>query len=492
MRKFVYNLWRHENPAAALLQERITHKKSVVIDYSSPNIVKQFHVGNFRSSIIGRYISEINRTAGNKVTSINYIGDWGLQFALIAAHWPTMKPAYEEWSRLTNEQKTSLLAKCYVEANKLAEDSAGFRQKANNILSSMESALLNGEINEHLLFWQNTRRLSYEYLQHFYRRINFTMDVEYFESDFVASAHQLINGMLDKGQAEYDDDGVVVVRGIKESMPIVIRKSNNTTLYLSRDLASILLREQLYAADEYLYVVDHSQQQHFTNLKHLLTAVGKKDLSDKVHHVSFGRVKGLSTRRGNSQVVSTILNQGSELAKSFICRSKTMKICPEEIPHVAYKLSLATMIVDDLKRARNSEYTFSFDKAYQMNQNNALLLQTKHSRLTSIERRNHILMQNLLQQFEDEFETNEATSQLLKQFKAFPDALYDSYNEMQPCRLAVYLLQLANLVGAASSVLRVSGEAPNIALPRLLLLSTARKILNSGMHLLGVEPLQEM
>ncbi|VDK47491.1 unnamed protein product, partial [Gongylonema pulchrum] len=164
--------------------------------------------------------------------------------------------------------------KCYAEANKLAENCCEFRQTAHDILASMENALLHGYHNEHLSFWKTSRLLSHKHLSSFYRLMNLSFDAECFESDCVASAQQLVSAMLNEGHAEVHD-GAVLVKSKEHEKPIVVRKSNNTTLYLSRDLASLLSRERQYMADEYLYVVDHAQRQHFLNLKQLLCIMGR-------------------------------------------------------------------------------------------------------------------------------------------------------------------------------------------------------------------------
>lgn len=257
-------------------------------------------------------------------------------------------------------------------------------------------------------------------------------------------------------------------------------------------MASILRRDEVYAADRYLYVVDKSQTRHFEFMKALLHSLGKDGLADKIEHIPFGRVIGLSTRQGRTEAVADIFERGVTLAEEFVLQSNTLQISQREVHEVAKILSVSVVIVNDLKRHRTSEYNFTFDGAYKMKQVNGLLLQMKHSRLVSLEKYNESLMQNILSDWDYELEVSPQTLPLINHIHAFDDALFASFTLSEPCKVTSYLLKLANLVGSTMGSLRVSGEPVSKALPRLFLFATAKKILHEGMKLLGIEPLERM
>lgn len=170
----------------------------------------------------------------------------------------------------------------------------------------------------------------------------------------------------------------------------VLRKSDMSSLYLTREIAAILDRDAMFQADRYLYVVDRAQRQHFKALKVILEKIGRSDLASKIEHIQYGRVRGLSTRNGRTEAVGEIIEKGRELALQFMKSSKTFcmdpavesdvrlkfkKISKNSDLQIANVLSLSTVVFNELKRARNSEYEFSFQNAFALNQNNALALQ---------------------------------------------------------------------------------------------------------------------
>uniref|UniRef100_A0A914RLG1 Probable arginine--tRNA ligase, mitochondrial n=1 Tax=Parascaris equorum TaxID=6256 RepID=A0A914RLG1_PAREQ len=389
-----------------------TRRRRILIDYSSPNIAKRFHIGNLRSIF--------------EVTSLNYLGDWGSQFALIVAYWPKMRPTDEVWNNCNDLEKIDLLTSCYVKANAVATDDVAFRAESRCIFKEMENDLIAGNLNnERLLFWDEVRKISVRHLDEFYRRLRIKFDVTSPESENVKKAHELIDGLLNKGIARLAADGIAIVKDDRIEGYAAIRKSDNSSLYLSRELASILGREERYAADSYMYVVDRAQSRHFELLKNLLSIIERDDLSAKIHHIPFGRVKGLSTRNGRTEAVDEIVDRGCELAADFIRKSKTIKI--------------------------------------------------DESRLVSLEKRNEELMHELDAEKDSEvaleLELGEETRRLVAHLWQFDEALFSSWQKMEPCRVTVYLLQ---------------------ALSRLLLFAAARGVLKEGMKLIGLEPLDQM
>ncbi|CAL2032345.1 unnamed protein product [Caenorhabditis brenneri] len=480
--------------------------KRIVIDYSSPNIAKQFHIGNLRSTLIGRYIDKVNRVMGNQVTSVNYLGDWGTQFAMIASFWPQMRPSDQYWNSLTDVEKIKQLTDCYVVANKNMGIDEEFRAKVYETFVSMEKSVTEGneekwKNDENMRLWIQIKKISTQHLTAFYNKFDVSFDQWLCESSHVRKAHQYAQELIDKGFTE-DMDGRAVIR-LRESETdkknidgvnyAILRKSDKSSLYLTREVAAIIERDARFQADRYLYVVDRAQRQHFNALKVILEKMGKSELAAKIEHVQYGRVRGLSTRNGRTEAVGEIIEKGSELALQFMKSSKTFCMDPSVEQDIADVLSLSTVVFNELKRARNSEYEFSFQNAFALNQNNALALQMKHSRLSSIEDKNQHLLPLIenCNKFPD-FDTNDDVKRLMRLLNDLEEAVRLSSEKLEACQLTVQLIHIAAAAGSVQKQLRVKGQPDEIAVPRLLLFSAVRNVLAEGLLFLGIPPARSM
>ncbi|CAO4365697.1 unnamed protein product [Caenorhabditis nigoni] len=477
--------------------------KRIVVDFSSPNIAKQFHIGNLRSTLIGRYVDQVNRVMGNQVTSVNYLGDWGTQFAMIAAFWPQMKPSDQYWNSLSEVEKIKQLTDCYVVANKNMKIDEEFRAKVYETFVSMEKAVTEGnyENDENMKLWNQIRQISKEHLTGFYNTFDVKFDEWLCESSQVRKAHQYAQELIDKGFTE-DLDGRTIIRlkgGETEKKKLdgvnyaILRKSDMSSLYLTREIAAILDRDATFQADRYLYVVDRAQRPHFNALKVVLEKLGRSDLAEKIEHVQYGRVRGLSTRNGRTEAVGEIVERGRELALQFMKSSKTFCMDPSVEEDIADVLSISTIVFNELKRARNSEYEFSFQNAFALNQNNALALQMKHSRLSSIEDKNqHLLpLVDSCTKFPVD-DTNDDVKRLMRLLKDLEESVELSAQKLEACQLTVQLIHVAAAAGSVQKQLRVKDQPDEIAVPRLLLFSAVRNVLAEGLKLLGMTPARSM
>ncbi|KAK6027749.1 arginine--tRNA ligase [Ostertagia ostertagi] len=518
----------------AILTDRASSRqcKKLVVDYSSPNIAKQFHIGNLRSTLIGRYIDKVHRAIGDDVTTVNYLGDWGTQFAMIATYWPHVRPSDSFWNSCNDVDKIRALTDCYVVANKKGKVDENFREKVRETYAEMENCIMSyvflyvripwkytklsrysGDLSSPTMqLWRDIRELSERHLNHFYSMLNIEFDRWQHESSYVKAARSLVADMVKDKIARPTGNGLWVVDlpGGELEDYAILRKSDSTTIYLSRELACILERDKLFEADQYLYVVDRAQRKHFEALKVILSRIGKEALAEKIVHVPYGRVKGLSTRSpnddpssggmGRTEAVGDIINRGTELALQFMKESKTVKVPHEKEDQVARQLSISTVVFNDLKRAKSAEYEFSFKNAFDLNHNNALLLQSKalttsfyvkHSRLCSIEENNAEILPLLDNCDSIPIETPEF-AKLASQLEKFPDVIVDSAQNFEPCQLIVYLIELSHHIGSVITQAKVKGQPLDVAVPRLLLLSASRVALREGISLLGAPPVISM
>lgn len=274
--------------------------KKIVIDFSSPNIAKPFHVGHLRSTIIGNFIANINEYFGNDVVKLNYLGDWGTQFGLLQYGLQSNNIAIDQLSK----NPIKYLYNVYVDANKLSLVDENVQIEAKKYFSNIEQGRTNLED------WNKIRKITVEELEKIYQRLGIKFDEYHWESNYNGEA---IKGIIEKLEQQNiittDNFGKKVAT--VNNREVTVLKSDNSTLYLSRDIAALLDRYERYKFDSMLYVVDNAQTDHFVAVFDIVRRVNN-ECTKGCKHIKFGRIKGMSTRSGNVVFLNDILDEAKQ------------------------------------------------------------------------------------------------------------------------------------------------------------------------------------
>lgn len=282
--------------------ETSVYPKNIVVEFSSPNIAKPFHMGHLRSTIIGNFLSNLFNFLNNKVTKLNYLGDWGTQFGFI-------KVGIDELNYTKDDIKTNpikMLYESYVHANKLGESNPEILERAKNEFSNLESGATD-ILNDWKIYVDYTKKE----LQTTYERIGINFDEYHSESMYNIKDIKSILDILDKKKILHEQsDGKKVA--LVNDRKVSVVKSDGSTLYLTRDIAAAIDRYKRYKFDKMYYVVENGQNDHFNALKSILH---RMDLpwATRIHHVKFGRIRGMSTRKGTSVFLRDILDECRDL-----------------------------------------------------------------------------------------------------------------------------------------------------------------------------------
>ena len=301
--KFVLNKDRvisevFKDPVNTRINQNATN---VIVEFSSPNIAKPFHVGHLRSTIIGNFVSNLLHATNNNVTKMNYLGDWGTQFGYLKVGIDMEKLTEEDIKKSPLE----CLFKAYVSAHSSSDPS--IPMLAREVFERME----NEEDATEMKTWQNYRQYTLDELKIMYERLNVVFNEYEFESMYNRKKVQsVIEIMKEKHLLQEDKDGKMVVQVGERQVPII--KSDGTTLYLVRDIAAFIERHKQYHLDTIYYVVDNGQHDHFTALKSVATQLNY-DGESSIQHIKFGRIKGMSTRKGSVVFLKDILNEARDL-----------------------------------------------------------------------------------------------------------------------------------------------------------------------------------
>nr|CAD7266546.1 unnamed protein product [Timema shepardi] len=454
--------------------------EKIVVEYSSPNIAKPFHMGHLRSTIIGNFISNLHEHLGGKVVRINYLGDWGTQFGLLQVGL-NMSNYTDE---MIKHNPIQLLYQAYVTANQAAQNDSALGAKAREIFKSLEEGSF-ADIKK----WENYRNYTVDELQRIYKRLGVTFDEYEWESMYsTVQIKNVLDQLEEKGILKLEEDGRKVVN-LDNNRRATLVKSDGTTLYLTRDIAAALHRYDRHSFDRLLYVVENGQNDHFTAL---MGTMKQMDLfwAERMRHVKFGRIRGMSTRKGSVVFLKDVLDETRDLMHKKQLESPNTRIDLRRVSDTTSDiLGVSAVIVNDLKQRRQRDYEFDWNKALQLQGDTGTKLQYTHCRLYSLE-------QNCGAQLPTEcdpsvLQETEAVL-LVVEVARFDEVLNKSHEELEACVLVSYLFRLCNLTNQAFKVLRIKDQDPHIASQRLLLFHSSRRVLQQGMNILGLKPLNEM
>uniref|UniRef100_A0A1B6KMN9 Probable arginine--tRNA ligase, mitochondrial n=1 Tax=Graphocephala atropunctata TaxID=36148 RepID=A0A1B6KMN9_9HEMI len=450
--------------------------ENIVMDYSSPNVAKPFHMGHLRSTIIGNFLANLYDHVGHKVTRLTYLGDWGTQFGVLQLGFQMLNLSDAELKRDPIQQ----LYNAYIVGNRLVEEEEEAADEARNIFSRLES----NDESPVMERWKMIRKVTVDELEKTYARLGVKFDEYHWESMYNAKAFAPILQVMESNNLLEEEDGKKVMV-LEEGRRVPLLKSDGSTLYLTRDVTAALDRWVRFRFDRMVYVVDNSQHQHFTALQGVLRSL-EYDWAHTVQHVKFGRIQGMSTRKGKVVFLKDILDEAKHKMIEKQHQSPTTRNFSEEISDV---LGVSAIIVNDLKQRRMRDYSFDWNSALQMEGDSGVKLQYTHCRLSSLEQSCGVTLPDTC---DPSLLTEPEALALVLEIARMEEAVERAYEKMEAYEIVNYLFRLCNKTSQALKTLNVKHQSAVVAEQRLLLFHRARIVLHSGMRLLGLRPLTEM
>lgn len=449
--------------------------KTIVMDYSSPNIAKSFGVGHLRSTVIGNSIKKIYEKLGYEVIGVNHLGDWGTQFG-------KMIVAYEKWGNKDDIDKNPIdeLQKLYVRFHDEEKNDPTLEEKAREVFLKLEQ-----NDSHYVALWTWFKDESMKEFMEMYELLNVSFDSYDGESFYNDKMDDAIKELEDKDLLKIDDGATIVDLG-EALPPALIKKSDGATLYMTRDLAALLYRARHYHTKTVLYVVGNEQQLHFKQLKKLTDLLG---YNFDVVHVNFGLVmidgKKMSTRGGKFKRLEEVITQAINDAKQSITE-KNPNLKDQD--KVAKAVGVGAIIFNDLKNERHLNVDFSLENMLKFEGQTGPYLQYTGVRIHSILKDQVVDHHKVnLSYFEEDH-----YFEIIKLLAQFPMMLERAKESFMPSVIARYLINLAQGFNSFYGKQRIQVEDEGHLMANLLFLESIEIVLKEGLRILGIESLEEM
>lgn len=461
--------------------------KKVVVEFSSPNIAKPFHAGHLRSTIIGGFLANLYENAGWDVTRINYLGDWGKQFGLLAVGFEK----YGDAAKLETDPINHLFD-VYVRVNKDITEEGDIEGGTNDKARAYFRRMEDGD-EKALEMWKKFRELSIDKYIDTYSRLNIKYDVYSGESQVSKDTMSEVVELFNKKGLVHEDRGAKLIDLTKFNKKLgkcLVQKSDGTTLYLTRDVGEAIKRYDTYKFDKMVYVIASQQDLHVAQFFEILKQLDFP-WAKTLEHVNFGMVQGMSTRKGTVVFLDNILEETKDKMHEVMKRNEAKYAQIEEPEKIADLIGISAVMIQDMQSKRINNYEFKWDRMLSFEGDTGPYLQYAHSRLSSVQRKAGIPEEKLTTA-NFELLTEPCAVNLVRVIAQYPDTIKKALKTGEPSTIVTYLFNLTHIVSSCYDILWVAGQEEDLATARLALYASAKQVLNNGMRLLGLTPVERM
>lgn len=453
--------------------------KTMVIDYSAPNIAKPFGIGHLRSTNIGQAIYNIYKILGWTCIGDNHIGDWGTQYGKLVA-------AIKKWGEKDLDKMTiDDLEKLYIKFHKEAETDEKLIDEGREYFSKLE----NGD-EEVRKIWQKCIDISLLEFERVYQMLGVHIDFIHGESFYEKMLPEITQKIIDKGITKKSEGATIVE--LENMSPAMLTKSNETTTYFTRDMATIKYRLETWNPDLIIYEVGVDQQLHFRQVFETAKLMGWWPKNGMVH-VAHGLIRWptgkFSTRKGDTIHLSDVIEKATEEAKKIADKTSVNKeLTATEKEEMIKAVAIGAIKFSDLASDPRKDVIFDWDKIMSLDGDSGPYLQYTYARCKSVLNKTTIKEQKNIENLPENI--NEDEMALLKEFYRFEEKIVEAANRYSPSVIAEYILGVARKYNEFYAKNRIIDQKEEVF--RIFLTRTTASIIETGLDLLGIETVEKM
>lgn len=461
-------------------ESAIGRGKTICIDYSSPNVAKNFHVGHLRTTIIGNSLYKIYSKLGYQVERINHLGDWGTQFGKLIV-------AYKAWGSKAAVEKDGVaeLMRLYVKFHEEAEKDDSLNDQARDWFTQMEHGN-----KEALEIWQWFVDISLKEYKGTYELLGMEFDHYLGESFYRDKTADVVKRLQDANLLQESQGAQIVDLEEYDMAPCLIMKKDGSSIYATRDLAAIFYRKETWNFEKCLYVTGQEQKLHFAQVFKVVELLGNDWAKDSLVHIPYGLVSlegaKLSTRSGNIIYAEDILLEAIEKVKGVIAEKNPDLENKEEVAKI---VGVGAILFHDLYNQRIKDVSFKWDKVLNFDGETGPYVQYTYCRCASILRsvtynENTNINYHLL--------LDEEAIALLKEINRFPQVVIDAAEKYEPSVVARFAMDVAQSFSRFYNACRVNVEDEALRNARVKLVALTKSTLKDALDLLGIRCPEQM